>query len=345
MGKRSLNLQSVARLMTSAASFGVLAAVLMAALAATPVHAQIPVVPQAFYGTIEIDGQPAPAGAAVEARGTNVKTGIAGNPITTTEAGKYGGPLLSNVKLIVQGNIDNGSAIEFYINGVKAECASPEGSWQSSFPFRSEDVTVLNLRVGQGPTVTSTPTSTSAAIRISPTPRATSTATPRPVRTPAPGSSATPESIAATATEATGTTAATATPEAAQQVLPSSTPNAAGDAASTPSPTLVVLSGETPRAVSTAPTATQLASPASATPAGVALALTPTTPKAPQPTSKPILAPGGQMTAGPESGLPTPTPGVPGGVSGGMLVPLLGVGALLAAGIIGAVILLRRRIG
>ncbi len=266
MSKRSLNLRSVARLMTGAASMGVLAAVLMAALAATPVHAQVPVVPQAFYGTIEIDGQPAPAGAAVEARGTNVKTEIVGNPITTTEAGKYGGPLLSNVKLIVQGNVSDGSALEFYINGVKAECALPGGSWQSSYAFLSRDVTALNLRVGQAatstPTPTSTPSRTPTAMRVSPTPRATST--PNPTRTPAPAGS-TPGSLAPTATAAAGTTDATPTLQAAQPVPPSSTPNAAGDAASTPSPTLVVLSGETPQAVSTAPTATQLASPASAT--------------------------------------------------------------------------------
>ena len=41
----------------------------------------------------------------------------------------------------------DGSPIEFYINGFKAECAVPGGPWQSSFPFQSQAVTELNLKV------------------------------------------------------------------------------------------------------------------------------------------------------------------------------------------------------
>jgi hypothetical protein len=109
--------------------------------------ALIPAFPQAFYGTVFVNGQPAPLGASIEARGTNVKNGIPGNPITTTEAGKYGGPTAFDLKLVVQGNLTDGSAIEFYINGVKAECAVPGGSWQSSYPFQSVATTELNLRL------------------------------------------------------------------------------------------------------------------------------------------------------------------------------------------------------
>ena len=41
----------------------------------------------------------------------------------------------------------DGSPIEFYINGFKAECAVPGGPWQSSFPFQSQAITELNLKV------------------------------------------------------------------------------------------------------------------------------------------------------------------------------------------------------
>jgi hypothetical protein len=144
MGKQSFNRQRVALL--------IVGAVLVAAFAAAPVYAQVPVFPQAFYGTVEINGQPAPVGATIEARGTNVRIGIPGNPITTTEVGKYSGPSGNDIKLAVQGKLTDGSPIEFYVNGVKAECAVPGGPWQSSFPFQSRAVMELKLRVGQGAT-------------------------------------------------------------------------------------------------------------------------------------------------------------------------------------------------
>ena len=50
-----------------------------------------PPFPQAFYGDATIRSQPAPVGTVVEARGVNVKL-TSTNPITTTVAGKYGGP-------------------------------------------------------------------------------------------------------------------------------------------------------------------------------------------------------------------------------------------------------------
>ena len=111
-------------------------------------YAQIPAPPQAFYGTVEISGQPARIGTIVEARGTNVKIGMAGNPITTTLVGQYGSKDLSYPKLTVGGDLlVDGNPIEFYINGFKAECAVPGGPWQSSFPFQSQAITELNLKV------------------------------------------------------------------------------------------------------------------------------------------------------------------------------------------------------
>jgi hypothetical protein len=116
-----------------------------------------------------------------------VLTGLIGNPLTTTEKGKYGGRTLYDAKLVVQGNLEDGAAIAFFVNGVQAECAVPGGGWQSSYPFRSGDVTELNLRVGKGaalsgtaiptltPSQTPSPETSSAA-------EATATIRPVPVR-------------------------------------------------------------------------------------------------------------------------------------------------------------------
>jgi len=93
---------------------------LVVGLCATPVSAQGLPLPQAFYGTVKINGNPAPIGTTIEARGEGVLTGE-GNPITVTEAGKYGGPSLSDTTLLVQGDIEEGTALTFYVNGEAAE--------------------------------------------------------------------------------------------------------------------------------------------------------------------------------------------------------------------------------
>jgi hypothetical protein len=151
MSKQTLNRQRVTLLIVGAALAAVISgALLVAAFAAAPVYADVPVLPQIFSGTVEINGQPAHVGTHIEARGTNVAVRIPGNPITTTVAGKYGANAF-DLKLAVQGSptnpVTNGTPIEFYINGVKAECAVPGGSWQSSYPFQAEAITELNLRV------------------------------------------------------------------------------------------------------------------------------------------------------------------------------------------------------
>lgn len=125
----------------------VLSLLLVATFAAIPTHAQQPPpLPQAFYGAVEINGQPAPVGARIEARGEGVKTGIGGNPLLTTVAGKYGGPTINDPKLGVQGDVQDGTPITFYINGVAAECSEPGGAWQASYPFASGAITELNLK-------------------------------------------------------------------------------------------------------------------------------------------------------------------------------------------------------
>jgi len=108
------------------------------ALGATPAYADDPTVPHAFYGNLTINDSAAPVATSVEARGTGVTTGITGNPITTTQAGKYGGAGALDQKLVVQGDIADGATITFYVNGVPA---SPTAAWHSG------EITSLHLSV------------------------------------------------------------------------------------------------------------------------------------------------------------------------------------------------------
>jgi len=102
---------------------------LVIGLCAAPVSAQPPLpTPHAFYGTVEINGNPAPIGTTVEVRGAGVVTGIEGNPITVTEAGKYGGPDFSDSKLLVQGDIEEETTLTFYVND---EAAGQTAEWHS----------------------------------------------------------------------------------------------------------------------------------------------------------------------------------------------------------------------
>ena len=120
-------------------------------LLAMPVLAQPPSLPHSFYGAVTVDGQPAPIGAQVEIRGAGVRDDVQGNPLAVTQLGRYGGPEAFDPKLMAQGDITDGAPIEFYVDGVRAECALPGGEWQSTFPFESGEVTELNLRVGGAP--------------------------------------------------------------------------------------------------------------------------------------------------------------------------------------------------
>jgi len=119
---------------------------LLAAAFVRPVSAQQPPpLPHAFYGAVEVNGEPAPVGTQVEARGTGVLTGVSGNPIMVTQAGRYGGSGGFDPKLVVQGQVADGTPIEFYVDGVRAQCAVPGGTWQESYPFSSGAVTELDL--------------------------------------------------------------------------------------------------------------------------------------------------------------------------------------------------------
>ena len=148
---------------------------------ASPVSAQsLPVLPHAFYGNVTIGGEPAPVGTLIEARGEHIVTpppdpvtGLTGNPVWTTEVGKYGG---GDNPLVVQGTEElmNGDTIEFYINNVKAD---------QTAEFDSGQITQLDLMVESAPPVTPTPTPT---VTPTETPAATPTATPSSTPTPTP---------------------------------------------------------------------------------------------------------------------------------------------------------------
>lgn len=144
-------------------------------LAGTSVYAEssaIPALPQAFYGTvIDASGQPVPAGTVIQAQGTGVTTGVLGNPITTIKTGIFGAPGMDPNKLIVQGNVTDGTQITFFVGGTQAQCydVAAASGWTDTYPFKSGEVTELNLQVGKGsvtytytpvPTVTATHTST-----------------------------------------------------------------------------------------------------------------------------------------------------------------------------------------
>lgn len=115
-----------------------LALVVVITLSCAHVCIAQPPIPHAFYGSLRVYGLggtvDALPGVVVEAI---VNENVCGS-ITTTEAGKYGGPEALDPKLVVQGDIDDGTTIYFYVNDVKSD---------NTWPFKSGDVTLLNLTV------------------------------------------------------------------------------------------------------------------------------------------------------------------------------------------------------
>lgn len=112
---------------------------LLVGLFATPVLAQEPILPHAFYGAVEINDGPASLGTTVEIRGEGVLTGVQGNPITVTEAGKYGGSGDTAPKIVVQGDVKEDAILTFYVNGVEAETEPVTVEWHRG------EVTEVNL--------------------------------------------------------------------------------------------------------------------------------------------------------------------------------------------------------
>ena len=80
-----------------------------------------------------------------------MRAGAPNNPLDVTTAGQYGGPDVFDLKLVLQGEITEGTPIVFYVDGVRAYCAEPGGSWRPSYPYRAGEVTQLRLWAGGTP--------------------------------------------------------------------------------------------------------------------------------------------------------------------------------------------------
>jgi hypothetical protein len=206
----------------------------------------VPGLPQTFWGDVTINGAAAPIGSSIEAHGQGVLTGIAGNPLTTTQLGKYGGVNPPAPSLIVQGDIPSGAAIEFYVNGVRAQCATPGSAWGWTYPYSSGATSQLNLRTGAGVetptyTPTGTPTRTPTVTRT-PTKTGSPTATPTRTRTPTVTQTRPP----------TFTPTRTGTPTKTATSGPTHTPTATPSETSTTTPTMTPADTATPSATPTA---------------------------------------------------------------------------------------------
>lgn len=146
-GNSKLEKNSQAK-MAKLLSFMILA--LLFTLLAIPVYGQIPALPDAFFGNVTINGNPAPIGTEVKALGEGVKVGIQYNPFITTEVGKYGSPYPLEPKLVVQGNIATGAPIRFYVNGVDTG---------QTYPFAGDGMTKrldLSVTIAQATIVQAT---------------------------------------------------------------------------------------------------------------------------------------------------------------------------------------------
>jgi hypothetical protein len=103
-------------------------------LCAIPAYADIPTIPHAFYGTLTMNGSPAPVGTVVKAKVVGVECGS----ITTTVAGQYGGSGAFDAKLTVSGDIETGATISFFVNDIDTG---------QTYAFSPGAVTQLNLTV------------------------------------------------------------------------------------------------------------------------------------------------------------------------------------------------------
>ena len=105
--------------------------------------------PNAFYGNVTINGDPAPVKTKVEVSGTNVRTGEAYNPIFTTEIGKYGTSGPTGDKLLAQGDIETGTTLSFR---VKDTLTSQTATWEGGEKTRVDlSVTISGPVLGDGP--------------------------------------------------------------------------------------------------------------------------------------------------------------------------------------------------
>ncbi len=95
-------------------------------------------IPHAFYGDLRTTaGGLSPVGVVVSAK----VNGVIAGTFTTTVEGRYGGPDPGDLKLIVQGDFQDGTPIEFYVNGI---LATPSDPAKAKF-YSGSDPTKLDL--------------------------------------------------------------------------------------------------------------------------------------------------------------------------------------------------------
>jgi hypothetical protein len=137
-----------------------------------------PALPHEFFGKVFVGDSPAPMGVEVEAVGPGVYSlqvelegrmiTVKGNPVATQSGGVYGESGVLAQKLIVQGDIEPGTPLEFYIGGVKAEVYSvpTNGPWKENYSYFPGEITELNLRIAGQPLVGQTREPTPVQTRL-----------------------------------------------------------------------------------------------------------------------------------------------------------------------------------
>ena len=95
---------------------------------------------QSFYGDLTIESVDAPVGTQVIAKVAGLEF-----EVTTVTEGEYGRGL--DLKLVVQGEIDDGATVDFYVSN--AELGLTEVKANETAPFDDGKITELNLTVGE----------------------------------------------------------------------------------------------------------------------------------------------------------------------------------------------------
>ncbi len=113
-----------------------LVGLLMLIIPASATAQEIPPFPASYWGTVKINFGTEIVDAPVDTVVTAVVGGVERGRIVTTMPGWYG--LGTDPNLLVQGEIDQDSLVEFYVNGVKAD--------QTAL-FQSGNVEQVNLTV------------------------------------------------------------------------------------------------------------------------------------------------------------------------------------------------------
>jgi len=97
-----------------------LALLLLSSLPATAGWGGVPDIPEAFWGTVTVNGEPAPVGTVVEAVGPGVRRGLEGNPVTVETPGIYAEAYFLLPHLIVQGDWEENVSLTFMVNQLPA---------------------------------------------------------------------------------------------------------------------------------------------------------------------------------------------------------------------------------